>query len=269
MKILKIGRLLKTDKEGFIVSESSVEKIVSPWLEVVGEVKQRYIKHLGNDLHSIYVRGSVARGGAIEGISDIDTIAVMLREPQAADFKWGEGVERSLKQDYPFSTGAEIYLISYHKLFEGDEMWKTRFIIKTQSACVAGEDLAKDISTYKANLNTASHLREDFKKVFENTKKSLSNNPNKETVKWWCRWAMKRIIRGGFVLIMDREQAFSRDLYPCYKLFSKYFPDQEPAMEKALDLAINPTSDANELINFLDNFGVWIVNQQKAKFSAE
>ena len=266
-KIIKIGRLLKTDKNGFIVSESNADKIVSPWKEAVEEIKNIYLQHLGDIVHSIYVRGTISCGEAIEGISDIDTFAVITKKPEEINRSWVKETRKLLEQKYNFSTGVEIGFISFGELFDGDELFNDRFTIKTQSACIYGENLAEKIPAFQADIHTASHFHRNLKKVLENAKKNIANNPDKEDIKEWCRWVMKRIIRAGFVLVMDKEQAFTRDLYPSYELFSKHFPEQEPKMKMALDLAISPTDNTEEIANFLDDFGVWMEEQVEGKFA--
>ena len=265
--ILKIGRLLETDKNDFIVSESSEDKIASPWKEAVEEIKNIYLKNLDNVVHSIYVRGTVSRGEAIEGISDIDTFAVITKKSEEIDRSWVKEVRKALDQKFDFSTGVEFGFVAYEELFEGDGLFNDRFTIKTQSACVYGDDLAQKIPPFRADIETASHFHRNLKKVLENAKKGIANNPDKEDVREWCRWVMKRIIRAGFILVMDKEQVFTRDLYPSYELFSKHFPEQEPKMKMALDLAINPTDDPNKIENFLSDFGVWMERQVERKFA--
>lgn len=267
-EILKIGRLLKTDKEGFIVSESSADKIMSPWREAVEEIKGVYLQHLGDIVQSIYVRGTVSRGEAIEGISDIDTFAVITKKLEEIDRSWVKEVRKTLEQKYIFSTGVEINFISHDELFDGDELFNDKFTIKTQSACIYGEDLGQKISPFRADIKTASHFHGNLKKVLENTKRGIANNPDKKDIKERCRWVMKRIIRAGFVLVMDKEQTFTRDLYPSYELFSRHYPEQEPKMKMALELAVNPIDNVTILTNFLDDFGVWMEGQIEHKFTS-
>lgn len=265
-KILRMGRLLKTNKSGFIVSESNVGKIASPWREAVEEIKNSYLKNLGDIVHSIYVRGTVSRGDAIKGISDIDTFAVVLKKLEEVDRTWVKESRKELEKKHSFSTRIEIQLLPYEELFNEEKFFNDRFTIKTQSACVYGEDLALKISPFKADIETASHFFRNLKIVIEKTKKGVKDNLDKEDIKEKCRWVMKRIIRAGFVLVMDKEQVFTRDLYPSYKLFSKHHPKQEPKMKIALDMAINPTDYSDKTISFLDDFGVWIENQVEGKF---
>lgn len=266
-EILKIGRLLKTDKDGYIISESSTDKIASPWKEAVEEIKNAYLTHLGDVVHSIYVRGTVSRGEAIEGISDIDTFAVITKKPEEIDLSWVKETRKSLEQKFSFSTGVEFDFVAHHEFFDGDKLFNDRFTVKTQSACVYGYDLAQKIPPFRADIQTASHFHRNLKKVLENARNGIADNSDKEDIKEWCRWVMKRIIRAGFILVMDKEQAFTRDLYPSYELFAKHFPEKEPKMKMALDLAINPTDNAKQIANFLDDFGAWMGEQVERKFA--
>jgi len=57
-------------------------------------------------------------------------------------------------------------------------------------------------------------------------------------------------------LFMDREKIYTRDLVYCYRYFSKYYPEYEPQMKILLEQAINPTFTKEELLLFLDDFGL-------------
>ena len=48
---------------------------------------------------------------------------------------------------------------------------------------------------------------------------------------------------------------------PAYKRFSKYFPNKESDMRRALEYAITPTTDTNVLLLFLNEFGAWMVSE--------
>lgn len=78
---------------------------------------------------------------------------------------------------------------------------------------------------------------------------------------------MKRIVRQGFILVMARERVFTRDLYPCYKIFSKYYPEKEKEMRQALELAIYPISNTKSIFSVLDNLGEWLIKESKDKLN--
>jgi hypothetical protein len=89
-----------------------------------------------------------------------------------------------------------------------------------------------------------------------------------ETVKAWCQWIMKGLVRSGFELIMEQERVSTRDLYPCYVAFTRYFPAQSQQMHHALARAIEPSDNKEELAQLLYGFGVWIVTAVTEIFPA-
>jgi Nucleotidyltransferase domain len=74
MTILPIGDFLPLDAEGYLVNPCRRDVIAPPWSDAVTAIQSAYLHHHADRLHSIYVRGSVARGTAREGLSDIDTL---------------------------------------------------------------------------------------------------------------------------------------------------------------------------------------------------
>ena len=67
-------------------------------------------------------------------------------------------------------------------------------------------------------------------------------------------------------MVAERANAYSRDLYPSYKIFSQYYPEKETEMRRALEYALNPTGDKTEALKFIKNFGDWIVEEDNRVF---
>lgn len=271
MKILPIGEVLSTDLKGYLVNSSIIEDITPPWLEVVTEIKDAYLQHFGHKIHSMYVRGSVARGTAIKSFSDIDTLTVLSFPLEETDYFWVDAMRDKWGKKYPFVTAIANDFILCNKLlpYEGDMdgvSFHYAFTIQTQCVPIFGQDLTLLLPRFKPDKKSALYLLIDLNTVFDKTKKALVSTQNKGYIREWCRWVMKIILRNAFLLVMDKENIFTRDLYPCCSLFSKYFPEQEPHMKIALEYAINPISDVTRIINFLDNFGLWLRDKIEEEF---
>ncbi|HEY0081516.1 MAG TPA: nucleotidyltransferase domain-containing protein [Pyrinomonadaceae bacterium] len=284
-EILEIGQILETNDAGFIVNHSRVEKIVEPWKPVVEAVSDGYLKHLSDNVHSIYIRGSVARGLAREGISDVDSFAVV-REP-VSDLAWAASLSREIGRRFPFCVGVEVVCLTHDELLQGDDEYHAswRMMLKTQCVCVFGEDLAGRLPDYKPGAETVVHatdLRRQVQRLTDDLRALLlfgrlpfgnrlfksSDGGYGPLVSLGCAELMKRIVRTGFEIVMEKEGVYTRDLYPCYKIFSKHFPARERSMRRALELAINPTSDPKELLEFLEDFGPWMINAAEARYAA-
>lgn len=57
---------------------------------------------------------------------------------------------------------------------------------------------------------------------------------------------------------VSRAQVFSRDLYYCYELFAKFYPQEEATMRQALEYALNPTESKEILLPFVKRLGEFL-----------
>jgi uncharacterized protein len=70
-------KFLPLDNDGNLVNVAAPEKIASPWDKPIEVLIETCKEQLGSNLRSIYVHGSVARGEAKEGKSDIDMLVLV------------------------------------------------------------------------------------------------------------------------------------------------------------------------------------------------
>ena len=63
-------------------------------------------------------------------------------------------------------------------------------------------------------------------------------------------------------LVVSRAKVFSRDLYYCYELFAKFYPQEEATIRQALEYALNPTENKERLLPFIKRLGEFL--SQKA-----
>lgn len=84
--LVRTAFLPALDEEGHIPNLTSKTFIRNPWKEAIDLVIISAQAHFGADLHSLYVRGSVALGAAEVGISDLDMISVTSRPPCSRRF---------------------------------------------------------------------------------------------------------------------------------------------------------------------------------------
>lgn len=89
------------DSDGYILNKISINKIPNRYIEPVEFIKKILREVLGHNLHSIYIYGSVGRGNAIEGKSDIDFTVIVNNQPSDVENK-------NLEQ------GKELFLKTYN-----------------------------------------------------------------------------------------------------------------------------------------------------------
>lgn len=267
VEIMPIGSFLEQDKDGFLINNTSLDKIAEPWKSAIEDVRKTYIENLGPALHSIYLRGSSARGTAIEGISDIDTFAVCQGPPEKIPTEWAPNYYLQFMEKFPFAAGLDIQFIHIDHLFRGVSHLSYRFIIKVLATCIHGEDLAKRIPKFKPSLKIAFFYHGNLREVLNESLKNIEMAKDAEQVRMWSNYALRRIIRLGFAINMERENAYTRDLYPCYQTFSKYYPEKESEMRKTLHLTLNLPANKEEISSLLREFGGWLVLESERIFA--
>lgn len=257
MEIKKIGRYLEVDASGFLEKVASFDLLQDDWRVPVELVTEEYLGYWGEILHSIYLRGSVAKGDAISTVSDIDTFAVLMPDVEPPNDKvqmaWYRRSSAEIKRRCPQVAGVELVLTPFDSAVDRESV--DSFIIEVEAICVHGYDLAVEIEPFRPNAESAfqtRYFREHFG-IFRREYPSESEEEQRELLVW----LMRRFLRLGMELVMEREQRFTRDLYLCYESFARYYPDKAREMRRAMELAVDPVA-SEESRGFTDGFGEWL-----------
>ena len=256
LEIKRVGGFLGIDKDGYIVKEASLDRITEKWKTVIKETIRAYKEHFGENLLSVYVRGSVAKGDAIDGISDLDTIAVLESFSKNKD-TWGDVFSNEMVKKYPFVEKIEITAGTREQAVDPNRA--VRIMLKTQAVCVFGKDISSEIPKLRPGKESCQHFRwlqHDLLDSIDFFEGQWGENEEENQKK--ITWITRRILRTGFELVMEREQKYTRDLHPCYESFSKYYPEKEKLMLTTLNLAINPVLEVNHILRVLKSWLVWM-----------
>ncbi len=253
------------DDEGFLPSGSGVVRMESPWADAIEQVVERFRSELGDSLHSFYVRGSVASGAAVEGVSDLDTFAVLAPDGREIDpvrfDQCTKSLNASITARYPV-TRVEFDLVPYATVTEGRGFYA--FALKTESACVYGTDLSDVVAPFRLGPEVAFQTR-FFRKHLETFRREYPNEPEEDKAEF-VSWLARRFLRLGMELVMEDEGRYSRDLWPSYESFSAWYPVEAGSMLRALELAVDPkTTDAN--VRFMLEFGEWLAERAERKLA--
>jgi hypothetical protein len=141
--IQPIGRSQPVDSQGFIVNTCSADLIKAPWSRLVSDLLAQCQDELGDSLHSLQLRGSVPRGLAVEGLSDLDVFCITDgRLPQAS--VWIDRMARRLQALHPFCRGLDLRVWPLCDLVGLPSGHPARFLLKTQGLCIWGPDATAD-----------------------------------------------------------------------------------------------------------------------------
>ena len=169
----------------------------------------------------LYVRGSIAHGRAVAGVSDVDLIVVAKRRVDE------DAIRDALRQNWlpkwnNIITKADVrYEYVNRELHDlrGDELLSALshcdvFVLATQSVTLLGLDLPKILPSgarvpQERVLRTLSSDVED----------ALSHGSQRAYV-----WCLKRLVRAAYekFALRNSETAYTRDLYYCVELAIEY-----------------------------------------------
>lgn len=249
ISIKPIGSFFDVDDQGYLINPTSASKIQPEYRGILDDIVDLYKKRFGKKLYSVYVRGSVAKGTAIKDISDIDTWCIVDDSQENITTKW-RPLKKELFEKYPEFDDIEMGETPL------DDIGRSYKILLHQSVCIFG--IAIDVPKKKINSEFAMHAPQ-FKKRFDWFDELINKHTSSTEIKKDCVWLMKTLLRIGLELTLDKAGKYSRDLYPCYKIFSEYYQEKESNMREVLELALNPTDDMEYLISIKENFGQWLL----------
>jgi hypothetical protein len=116
------------DRDGFIEREGDLARVPPAFAPVVEAVRAEVTAVFGPAsqdgadepsaclptacLHSAYLYGSIPRGTALPGVSDLDVLVALRHEPAPTDQAAATGLEHALDARFPQINGAGILLYS-------------------------------------------------------------------------------------------------------------------------------------------------------------
>jgi hypothetical protein len=259
VRMRPMGRFWRLDADGFIQNDAAPDKILPPYSELVAEVRDAYLEHLGRPVHGIYVRGTVARGVAVEDVSDLDSFALVNCEPEGLDLSWTSGVAKRLSSRHPYVSGVDLECVAHDQIGSTERFSELGLLMVTQTACVWGEDVIPYLPRYKPGILVANSDISQIGPDIEEAIVGLDVDHRPQNRRYWCRRIAKNIIRAGFSLTILRERSYTRDLYRCYRAFANQYPRQESGMRRAVEYALDPSPDAEAVRAFLVDFGGWMI----------
>lgn len=264
MKIQPHGSYYQTDEHGFLRNGASLDLVQPELRGVVQPIVDAYLARYGDAVHGVYLRGSVACGQAVPGLSDLDTMAVMQpgRCPEESDEQWEGETEASVLEAFPGLVGVELFLVPIELVRTPGH--SLSFVLATQGLCVHGEDATRGLPGYRIDESLAFNARgleDDLATYLE-----LYPDEDETGRIMGIAWIAKRFLRVGMELTMQREGRYARALYLCYESFVRHYPERQPQAWRALEMALEPEPGPDALL-WVEEHGRWLVAESRARLS--
>lgn len=248
------------DRDGYIINQTSEDKISCVYKKLLEEILDILKKCIGDKLHSVYIYGSVGRGEAVLGSSDID-LSVILTSPLTT-------LESTIlnKQTMDFICSKTIIPKVDYDIGILDEACRDKnlyfwgFWLKHICTCIYGENLSIRFRKMKPNINICKSLNEDLIDTLNSYRKSIVEGDFDSNT---LISVLKRIVRGAYCLVSVRDNSWSINIQENLAIIKHYFPGGE-FFGKVEQAFLNKESISHsEVLYYIDYFTIWFKNNTK------
>jgi predicted nucleotidyltransferase len=249
----------------YLEREGSPERIQKEFRPVVEALHTRVTGVFGpGRLHSAYLYGSVPRGTARPGRSDLDVLLALRAEPTAADRADAARVGAELDAAFRQIDGVGILLFSEGALTSEQERYDMGWFVACLCTPLAGPDLAERLPRYRPSSRLARETNGDLIDVLPRWRRLVAEADTAEERRRLARAFARRLVRTGLTLVMPRWGRFTSELAESAEVFARYYPLRGDEMRKAAETAGNPTADPSVLSSYTEDLGPWLANEYLA-----
>ena len=277
------------DQDGFIAREGSLDRVASAFAPVVRAARVAITDAFDSTrLHSAYLYGSVPRGTAVPGVSDLDLLLALRSAPTAADRAAADALEAALDGAFEQVNGVSLLLFSTDTLLSELERYDLGWMVACLCTPLLGDDLAARLPRYRTSSELARESNGDLASALTRwrgraaalpTHDPSTHDPDPHDPSTGTpvagdpgagdpatdaerrrlnRAVTRRIVRTGFTLVMPRWGGWTSDLAESAEVFGRYYPERAAQMRRAAAIARVSTADTSSLGMLLDDLGPWL-----------
>ncbi|MFJ8787444.1 nucleotidyltransferase domain-containing protein [Streptomyces sp. NPDC102476] len=249
------------DAQGYIEREGSLGRIPQPFRPVVAAARDRVLDLFGPRLHSAYLYGSIPRGTARVGRSDLDLLLALRDEPTDADREGVRELGEALDKEFPQIDGVGPLLYSRDLLLSELERHDMGWFVACLCTPLLGDDLAEYLPRYRPDALLARETNGDLGLLLPRWRERIEAADSDETRTRLVRFMSRHLVRTAFTLVMPRWNGWTSDLAEMAEAFGAYYPQRAEQLRAAAALGLTPTADTAVLRTYVDDLGPWLADE--------
>ncbi|MFF2959676.1 nucleotidyltransferase [Streptomyces sp. NPDC057963] len=260
------GRGLSPD--GTIRREGSLSRVPVVFAPVVEAASARITEAFDDArLHSAYIYGSIPRGTAVPGVSDLDLLLALRAEPTEADRAAARAIEAELDSSFGQIDGVGVLLAAAETLTSTFERNDLGFFLACLCTPLLGEDLAARLPRYRPTPLLARETNGDLHLLLPRWRRRSAEATTDAERRSLSRGVGRRLVRSGFTLVMPRWGGWTSDLTESAEVFARYYPDHPERIEQmrtAARTGRTPSADPAVLALLIDDLAPWLAAEYLA-----
>ncbi len=249
------------DDRGRIAREGSLGLVQEAFRPVVATVRGRLPDVFGARMTSAYLYGSIPRGTARVGRSDLDLFLVLCEEPTEADRTDAGALREALDKEFPQIDGVGTLLVSRTRLLSDLERYDLGWFVACLCTPLLGEDQAAYLPHYRPDSLLARETNGDLALLLPRWRERIAGAGTESARRRLVRFMSRHLVRTGFTLVMPRWNGWTSDLGEMAEAFGAYYPRRAAALREAAVLGHEPTGDIAVLHSYVDDLGPWLAEE--------
>ncbi|MDQ0992128.1 nucleotidyltransferase domain-containing protein [Streptomyces sp. V3I7] len=247
------------DARGFIAREGSLTRVPDAFRPVVAAASERLAEAFGARLDSAYLYGSIPRGTARVGRSDLDLLLALHEEPDDADREAARALGEALDAAFPQIDGVGTLLYSRARLLSELERYDLGWFVSCLCTPLLGEDLAAHLPRYRPDALLARETNGDLALLLPRWRERIAAAADTEEARRpLVRFMSRHLVRTGFTLVMPRWNGWTSDLAAMAEVFGAYYPRRAAQMRSAARYGHEPCGNGVILRSYVDDLGPWL-----------
>lgn len=240
------------DEKKNLLNISDEKNLSSVDREILGVIVKDIAKILPGGKGRIYIRGSLAYGRFLEGISDMDMVVVTDNITPESE-KALEQLISEYNKKYADRYG--IVDISYYPedVFKDPKNNRLLMNILFTGILLYENDLCPELPTLSFSKELQKRIASQTLDDCRATLKTIENHTpvmymdKQRGADFLCVWFMRDFCRGLIALVMNKKEVFSLNVSTCCYEFAKSFPDYEDFVLELWELERKPCNNWDTL----------------------
>lgn len=245
--------------DGTIRREGALDRVQREFAPVVEATRLRVAHAFGPArLHSAYLYGSIPRGTAIPGTSDLDLLVILRDGPTDAD---RTAAAETCAAAFPVIDGVGLLLSPARDVLSEAERDDFGFFVACLCTPLLGEDLAARLPRYRPTSRPARGTDGDLAAVLPLWRTRAAGATTDEARLRLSRRVARRLVRTAFTPVMPARGGRTSDLHRSAELFARYHPDRPERVAQVREAAATartPSPDAAGLAMLIGDLGPWL-----------
>lgn len=256
------------DSNSFILSEVSKDKILSEYRIVIAESIAALEATLPTVVHSVYIYGSVVRGNAVKGKSDLDVLIVFKRKLTEREHGALDALQEDLSSQYKNlvrEVGIADAACTYDEVMDPANRYGWGAYLKILCVCVYGEDLTKHFGKFKVSPDIAIGFNGDVSEAVQIAVQKIADATTDEEAAKAAAMIARKLIRTCYMMVMTRAQIWTTRLNEQAELFLRYFPEKQQFIDTLQGWTDSPPANQENVLKLLNNDCFWVIDNFEAE----